>query len=124
MARRTRREFLEDSMFATAAAVAANAAPNLFADEENPGRFGEAQARELLQGIADLAEGKVNTRCKVSLICDPAAATDEGWDEYRAELEQWFDERVMDVHPTAIQDRVSIAAPEYDYSQSMGRAGR
>ena len=34
MARRTRREFLEDSMFATAAAVAANAAPNLFADEE------------------------------------------------------------------------------------------
>jgi len=38
MARRTRREFLEDSMFATAAAVAANAAPNLFADEEKPSK--------------------------------------------------------------------------------------
>ena len=27
--------------------------PLLFADEENPGRFGDAQARELLQGIAE-----------------------------------------------------------------------
>ena len=56
----------------------------------------------LLQGIADLAEGKVNTRCKVSLICDPAAATDEGWDEYRAELEQWFDERHESVNPSYV----------------------
>lgn len=45
-------------------------------------------------------------------------------DEVGHESEQWFDESVLDVHPTAIQERVSISAPEYDYSQSMGRAGR
>src|SRR6188472_2431328 len=36
MSKRSRRHFLQDSMLATAAAVAANSAPNLFAAEEPP----------------------------------------------------------------------------------------
>ncbi len=43
-------------------------------------------------------------------------------DEVGHDGEQWFDENVMDVHPTAIQERVSISPPEYDNSQSMGRS--
>ncbi|MBM4002713.1 MAG: Gfo/Idh/MocA family oxidoreductase [Planctomycetes bacterium] len=38
MSHRSRREFLEESMLATAAAVAAHAAPNVFADEDKPGK--------------------------------------------------------------------------------------
>ncbi|MEX0937983.1 MAG: Gfo/Idh/MocA family oxidoreductase [Pirellulales bacterium] len=121
MSRRTRREFLEDSMFATAAALAAGSATQVFAQEEQVRSANETlsvavlgvnnRGRDHLGGFA----GKGST--VVTHICDPDERVGQRQAEgvsrrqngkaakYVKDLREVFDDPSVDI--------VSIATPNH-----------
>src|SRR6187549_1454399 len=75
MSKRSRRQFLEDSMLATAAAVAAGSAPRLFAEEEPQSKSPSERLKVCVMGVNGRGGSHIGAFANrkdtvVSHICD------------------------------------------------------